>query len=58
MVKGVRSWCQAAWHSMKIEDHLSRPLFIHFLYLFILAVLGLSCGMQDIFSCGMWDLVP
>ena len=36
---------------------LLNPKF-HDFYLFILAALGLSCGMWDVFSCSMWDLVP
>ena len=36
---------------------LLNPKF-HDFYLFILAALGLSCSMWDLFSCSMWDLVP
>ena len=47
------------FHSQKSSPSL---IFIYlsiylFIYLFIyLALLGLSCGTQDIFSCSMWDL--
>ena len=30
----------------------------HYRFLLFLAVPGLSCSMQDLFSYSMWDLVP
>ena len=56
--RGLEAGARPPGIAWNIENHLSMPLFIHFLYLFILAVLGLGCGMQDIFSCGMWDPFP
>ena len=40
-------------------SHQGSPSFFFFNIYFImyLAVQGLNCGMQ-IFSCGMWDVVP
>ena len=37
----------------------SRSSFNIYFYLFTyLAALGLGCDKQDLFSCGMWELVP
>lgn len=36
----------------------ARPSHGDFLILIFLAALGLNCGMQDPFICGMEDLVP
>ena len=39
--------------------HILWGFFNIYFYLFTyLAALGLSCNRQDLFSCGMWDLVP
>ena len=46
--------------SQKASEIIHDTAFFNiYFYLFTyLAALGLGCGKQDLFSCGMWELVP